>query len=111
MVSPLRVETIIEEEGRKQASIERESRMKLVNDLPRGEIFFMGIRPGQIEVELIERSLGHKVRAIAESFQIQEFIFDEAMDGFDIALISVGAGRDAHVLGAEVGDGGGEAGA
>jgi hypothetical protein len=111
MVSPLWVETIIEEDGRKQASIERESRMELVNDLPRGEIFFMGIGAGQIEIELIERSLGHKVGATVESFQVQEFIFDEAMDGFHVALIGVGTGRDALVLGAEVSDGGGKAGA
>ena len=111
MVSPLRVETIIEEDRGKQACIKREAGVKLVNDLPGREIFFMGIGSGQIEIELIERRLGHEFGAMAESFQIKEFIFDEAMDGFDIALISVSAGRDALVLGTEVSDGGGEAGA
>lgn len=85
--------------------------MELVNDLPRGPKFFMGIGSGQVEIELIERSLGHEVGTIAKSFQVKEFIFDEAMNGFHVALIGVGTGRDALVLGAEVSDGGGEAGA
>src|SRR3972149_7111279 len=117
MVSPLgrggsvaawRVETIIEEERRKQADVEGETGSELLDDLPWGETSLVGIGTRQVEVELIERNLGQELGAAGESFQVEELVFDEAVDGFDITLIGVGAGRDAVVLGTEVSDGGGE---
>ena len=69
--------------------------MELVIDLPRGTVLFMEIGSGQVEIELVEGGLGHEVGAMAERFQIKEFISDEAMDGFDVALIRVGAGQAA----------------
>ena len=41
---------------------------------------------------------GKEVAAAGEVFQIKELIFFQAMDGFDVALISVRGGRDAHML-------------
>ncbi len=43
MVSPLRVETIVEGEGGKQAQVEGEAGIELVKDLPLGEASFVGI--------------------------------------------------------------------
>ena len=105
------VETIIEEGRRKQAEIKGEAGVELLDDLPWGETSLVGVGARQVEVELIEGSLGHELGAAAEGFQVEELILDEAVDGFDVALVGVGAGRDAVVLGAVVGDGGGEVGA
>jgi hypothetical protein len=80
----------------------------LLDDLPWGETSFVGVGASQVEVELIERNLGQEVGAAAEGFQVEELVFDEAVDGLHVALIGVGGGRDALVLGAEVSDGGGE---
>ena len=41
---------------------------------------------------------GKEVSATGEVFQIEELIFFEAVDGFDIALVGVRGGRDARVL-------------
>jgi len=65
----------------------------------------------QVEVERVERNLGHELGAAAEGFQVIELVLDEAVDGFDVTLVGVGGGRDAVVLRAEVSDGGGEVGA
>src|SRR3972149_462329 len=117
MVSPLgrggsvaarRGERIIEEGWGKQADVEGEAGSELLDDLPWGETSLVGIGTRQVEVELVEGSLGHELGAAAERFQVEELVFDEAMDGLDITLVGVGAGRDALMLGAEEGDGGGE---
>jgi len=105
------VETIIEEGRGKQADLEGQAGSELPDDLPWGEAAFVGIGPGQVEVELIERNLGHELGAAGESFQVEELVFDEAVDGFDVGLVGVGGGGDAFVLGAEEGDGGGKVGA
>jgi hypothetical protein len=96
------------EGGRKQAEIEREARVQLVNDLPRRETSLVRVGASQVEVELIERGFGEELRAAAEGLQVIELVFDQPVDGFDVALIGVSGGRDAIVLGAEVSDGGRE---
>jgi len=68
----------------------------------------MGIGPGQIEVVLIERDLGEELGAGSKSFQVIELVFDEAVHGFDVALVGVSGGRDALML--ALAEGGGEAG-
>ena len=68
------------------------------DDLPGTLIFFVGIGPSEIEVELIGVSLGKEVAATGEVFQIEELVFFEAMDGFNVALVGVSCGWDAHVL-------------
>jgi len=102
------VETIIEEGRGKQAEAEGEAGGELLDDLPWGKTSLVGIGPSQVEVELVEGDLGHELGAAAESFQVEELVFDEAMDGLDLTLVGVGAGRNALMLGAEVSDGGGK---
>lgn len=57
----------------------------------------MGIGPSQVEIELIEGSFGQEVGAAGEGFEVEEFVLDEPMDGFDITLVGVSGGRDADV--------------
>jgi hypothetical protein len=64
------VETMIEEGGRKQADAEGEAGSELVDDLPWGEVSLVGIGASQVEVELVEGSLGHELSAAAESSQV-----------------------------------------
>jgi len=45
----------------------------------------------------------------AEGFPVGELIFDEAVNGLDIALPGVGFDRDVVVSGAQIADGGGQA--
>jgi hypothetical protein len=47
------------------------------------------VRTSQVEVELIGLRLGEEFTAAGEGFQIEELIFDQAVNGFDIALIGV----------------------
>ena len=81
-----------------------------MDDLPWSKTSLVRIGASQVEVELVEGSLGQEVGAAGEGFQVKELVFDEAMDGFHVALVGVSGGGNAHVLGAEVGDGGGEVG-
>ncbi len=82
-----------------------------MDDLPWGETSLVRVGARQVEVELVKGSLGQEVSAAGEGFQVKELVFDEAMDGFDVALVSVSGRGNADMLGAEVGDGGGEVGA
>ena len=68
--------------------------IEFLDDLPWGETSFMGVRPSQVEIELIEGGLGEEVGAAAEGFQVVELILDEAVNGFDVTLKGVGGGRD-----------------
>ena len=58
----------------------------------------MGIRPHEVEIQLIGVDLGEKIAATSEIFQIKKFIFFEAMHGFHIALVRMRGGWDAHML-------------
>jgi len=58
-------------------------------------IFLVGVGSREVEVELIGLGLGEEFAAAGEGFQIEELIFDQPMDGFDIALEGVGSVRDA----------------
>ena len=57
---------------------------------------------------MVEGSFGQEVGAAGEGFQIKELIFDEAVNGFHIALVGMSGGWDALMLRAEVSDGGGK---
>src|SRR3970040_685444 len=110
MVSRHCIETIVEEDRGKQAEAEGEAGSELLDDLPWGETSLVRIGASQVEVELVEGSLGQELGAAGESFQVKELVFDEAVDGLDVTLVGVCGGRDANVWGAEEGDGAGEAG-
>src|SRR5712692_9849235 len=98
IVSPGVVQVIVQEDGREQAELERPARLELLDDLPGAEILFVGVGAGEVEVELVGVSLGEEVAAAGERFQIEELIFDQAVDSFNVALEGVGGGRDADML-------------
>ena len=92
IVSPGVVQVIIQEDGREQAEFERPSGLEVLDDLLGAEIVFVRVGPGEVEVELIGEGFGEEIAAIGKGFQIEELIFDEAVDGFDMALESVRGG-------------------
>jgi len=72
--------------------------LELLDDLPRAEVLFVGVGTDQVEVKLEGESLGEEIATTGERFQVKELIFDEAVNGFPIALEGVSGGRDANVL-------------
>ncbi|PYV30150.1 MAG: hypothetical protein DMG22_21180 [Acidobacteria bacterium] len=50
IVSPLRVETIVEEDGGKQTEVEGEAEIEMVKDLTGAEVSFVGIGTSEIEL-------------------------------------------------------------
>jgi len=92
MVSPLRVETIIEEGEGKQAEFQGEAWGELVDDLPRGEASLVRVAASPVEVELIKGSFTEELGAAGEGFPVEELVLDQAVNRFDVALIGVGAG-------------------
>jgi hypothetical protein len=105
------VETVIQEDGGKQAESEGEAGIELVDDLPWAEVSFVGVGSDEVEVTRVDAGFGEELAAATEGFQVIELVLDEAVDGFDVTLVGVGGGRDALMLGAEESDGAGEAGA
>jgi hypothetical protein len=47
---------------------------------------------------LIGEGFGEEVAATRERFQVEELTFDEAVNGFDIALEGASGGRNADML-------------
>jgi hypothetical protein len=70
----------------------------MLDDLPGAEVLFVGVGTDKVEVELIGESFGEKVSPPRERLQVKELIFDEAVNGFHIALESVSSGGNANVL-------------
>ena len=68
-----------------------------LDDLPGALIFVVGVGPHEVEVELVGVHLGKEVSATREVFEAEELVFFEAMHGFQVALVGVGGGRDAHM--------------
>jgi hypothetical protein len=108
IVSPGIIQVVIQKHRWKQAELEGEARSELLEDLPRAEVLFVGVGANQIEVDLIGEGLGEEVSPAGERFQVKELVFDEAMNGFDIALEGVSGGRNTGVL--AVAQSGGETG-
>jgi hypothetical protein len=71
--------------------------MEALDDLPGSLKFLVGVRPGEIEVELVGVDLGQEVAAVLEGFQIEELVFFEAVDGFDVALEGVSGRRNTDI--------------
>jgi hypothetical protein len=92
------MEVIIREDWGKQAKFEWRSRCQALDDLPRAEIFFVGVKSGQIEIQLVGVNLGEEIAAASKIFQIEKFTFFEAMHGFHIALVGMRGRWDAYVL-------------
>jgi hypothetical protein len=98
IVAPGVIEVIIQEDRGKQAELERPAGLEMLDDLPGAEVLFVGVGANEIEVELVGESFGEEIAASGEGLEIEELIFDEAMDGFDVALEGVSGGRNADML-------------
>ena len=72
--------------------------------LPRAAVVFRGVGADPVAVELGEGSLGEEAGAGRERFNFAELVFEEAVNGLDIALAGVRGRGDARVLGAAEGD-------
>jgi hypothetical protein len=81
----------------------------MLEDLPRAAVLLVGVGAGEVEVELVEGSRGEEVGRGREGLDCKELVFDEAMNGLDIARVGVRGRGNALVLGAEESDGAGEA--
>ena len=106
IVSPLGVEVVIEDDRRKQAELEGRAGIEALDDLPGSLKFLVGVGPGEIEVELVGMDFGEEVTAALEEFQIEELVFFEAVDGFDVALEGVSGRGNTDML--AVAESGGE---
>src|ERR1700735_5519761 len=98
IVSPVWVEVVIQDDGRKQAEFEGRARSEAFDDLPGSLKFLVGVGPGEIEVELVSMDFGQEVAAVLEVFQIEELVFFETVDGFDVALESVSGRGNTDML-------------
>jgi hypothetical protein len=98
IVSPRIVQVILQEDRWKQAELERPAGLEALDDLPGAEVLFVGVGTDEVEVELVGEGFGEEVSAPRKRFQIEELVFDEAVNGFDIALEGMSGGRDANVL-------------
>jgi len=78
-------------------------------DLERAAPFLAAIGANEIEVVPVGGDLGPEVLGAGEGLAVEELVFHEAMDGFDIALPGVALGRDVTVMGAQGADGGRQA--
>ena len=105
IVSPSVIEVIIQEDWGKQAEFKWRSGSEAFDDLPGVNIVFVRVGSHEIEVELVGVGFGEEIAPAGEIFQVEELVFFEAMDGLDITLVSVGRGRDAHMLAAAQGFG------
>ena len=72
-----------------------------LDDLGGGLPLLASVEAGEVEVVPVESDLAPEVRTVAEGFAVEELVFLEAVDGFDVALPGAGAGRDVVVAGAQ----------
>ena len=86
---------VIQEDGWQQAEFERSEPL---DDLPRALVVFVGVRPCEVEVELVGMHLGQEVSAAGEVFEIEKLVFFEPMHGFHVALVGVRGRGYTHVL-------------
>ena len=63
IVSPGVVQVVIQKDGRKQAELERPAGLELLDDLPGGEVLFMGVGADEVEIELVGEGFGQKIAA------------------------------------------------
>jgi hypothetical protein len=75
IVSPGVVQVVIQEDGRKQAELERETSLEALDDRPRTQGLFVGVGTDEVEVELVGKSRGEEIAAAGERFQVEELVF------------------------------------
>ena len=61
-------------------------------------VFFRSLLGRSYPIELVGEGFGEEVAATRERFQVEELTFDEAVNGFDIALEGASGGRNADML-------------
>ena len=79
-----------------------------LEDLQRAFPFFAAVGADEVEVVPIGRDLGPEVGRACEGFTVEELVFDETMDGFDVALPGIAFRRDVTVVGPQSAHGGGQ---
>ena len=62
--------------------------------------FFATVLAHEVEVKPVGGDFGPELGEAGEGFAVKELIFDEAMDGLDVALPGEAFGRDVAVVGA-----------
>jgi hypothetical protein len=77
--------------------------------LERALPFFAAVFAPEIEVTPTGADLVPELRAVGEVFAVEELVFEQAVDGLDIALPGVALGRDGRVTGSQRPHGGGQA--
>jgi len=70
---------------------------ELTQQIEGGAIALVAVLSGDIEVAPVGCDFVEEVGAGAEGFPIEELVFTETMDGFDIAVVGVGGGGDEGV--------------
>jgi hypothetical protein len=98
IVSPRVIKVIVQEDGWKQAQLERGAWQEALDDLPRAEVLLVGVGTNEVEVKLIGEGLGEEVAAAGKGFQVEELVLDQAVDGFHVALKGVGGRWDTDML-------------
>ena len=76
-----------------------------LEDLERGLPFFAAVGADQVEVMPVGGDFGPEVGGAGEGLPIKEFVLDEAVNGFDIALPSVALWGYVTVVGAQSANG------
>ena len=69
-----------------------------MEDLERALPFFATIGADEVEVVPVGGDFAPEVGRTGEGLAIKELVFDEAINGFDIALPGVTLGRDVTVV-------------
>jgi hypothetical protein len=80
-----------------------------LEDLERALPLFTAVGADEVEVVPVAGDLSPEVRRAGEGLAVKELIFDQAVNGFDIALPGVAFGGYVAVIGAQGADGGGQA--
>ena len=80
-----------------------------LEDLKRALPFLAAVGADEVEVKPVGGDFAPEVRRAGEGFAIEELVFDEAVDGFHVALPGEAFGRDVAMVCAAGADGGGEA--
>jgi len=78
-----------------------DGRVAFGDDLERGLLLFVTVRPGDIEVVPVKGEFLPEVVFGAEGFPVKELVFHETMNGFDITLPGMGFDGDVVVAGTE----------
>src|SRR5512135_3749067 len=69
-----------------------------MEDLEGALPFLAAVGSHEVEVVPIGGDFGPELGGAGEGFAVEELVFDEAVDGFDVALPGIALGRDITVV-------------